>query len=193
MDWLLDIAKIAAPIIGNIIAPGIGGVIGTGVSGLIGSFENRSAADEAERQARLATEAQKQMVQKMLGAADMTSSVNTLAKNAVGQLGGALGSAGLLGSSLADNALAGVVADVVAKLAPARANMLTQAYGLGMTPSQNLFDMYAKAAQAASKNGGLDFGWLADLGKYDWSKIFSGNNTNYNYASTYGIPRPVGG
>lgn len=189
MDWLLDLAKIAAPVIGNIIAPGIGGLIGTGLSGLWGTLENRAAADTAEKQARAAAEAQRLLAQKMLGAADMGGSVRTLAKDAVTQLGGNLASNGLLGSSLADNALASVVGDVVARLAPARAGLLTQAYQLGLRPEQNLFNLYSQAAQQAGKNGGLDFGWLADLGNYDWSKLFAGNSANY--ASTYGIPRPV--
>jgi len=174
MDFLLDLAKIAAPIIGNILLPGVGGAIGTGVSGLIGSFERRSAANEAEQRAQQAAAAQRQLAMQALGAADMTGSVRNLAKEAVGQLGGSLGAAGLLGSSLADNALAGVVGDVVARLAPARANALMQAYQLGMTPEQNLFNMYSGAAGGAAQGGGLDFGWLADLGNFDWSQLVGG-------------------
>lgn len=172
MDFLLDLAKVAAPILGNIFMPGIGGAIGTGISGLIGAWERRSAANQAEQQAAAAAEAQRRLAMQALGVADMSGAVRTLTKDAVGQLGGQLGGAGLLGSSIANNALAGVAGNVVSQLAPARANAMLQAYSMGMQPEQNLFNMYSGAAGSAASGGGLDFGWLADLGNIDWGSIF---------------------
>ncbi len=185
MDWLWDILKIAAPIAGQLIAPGIGGVIGSGVAGLIGSIQGQNAANEAEQRMNEAAMKQYQLAQQALDNINMGSAVRTLSKQGLSQLGGSLAASGLLGSSLGSAAMRGVVADVLARIAPQQTSAMLQATSLAMQPYGGLLNAYSNAGLEAAKTSGLDLSALPwdQLGglNIDWSKIFGSPTAGYAY------------
>lgn len=141
------------------------------ISQIIGNARARQAAALAERKTESAADRVRTLGKEYLQRVGGTGDIRTMTKAGIGQLGGGLAAAGLMGSSLGGNAMMSVLSDVMARTYPARMNALANAYQMLASPEQMLADFYMQGAKSAAESGGMDmsglgymFPYLANMG-----------------------------
>ncbi len=141
-----------------LIAAGIG-LVGS----LIGSANARRTAALAEMKTEDKADIMRQWAEQYLKDLKNNTSLRSMTKSALGQAGGAIAGSGLLGSSIGNSAMLGVLSDVLAKTYPSRMQSLGNAYQMMMAPEQMMADFYARGAEAAAGSSSMDLSGLGQL------------------------------
>lgn len=184
MDFLLNLLKVGAPIVGSFFGP-IGTAVGGLASGLIDSFQGQQAAQAAENRLNQAAGNAQAMVSNLMSQLSGAGPIKSLVRSGLDVAGGKLAASGLTGSSLASRAYQNVLTQATAQLAPSIMGNMVQATNLGLQPYHWLFNAYQGGAEQAAKGGGIDLGFLADLAPFIGS-MFGGGGGGGNTLSAFG-------